>query len=227
LRLARQRRVWLRACRSRSGHRMIDSPEMLWLLPLTCMRQCVTLSPRIVAVLTGRPVRRCASGRSGAVRRRIPIVVAGLLAIIVATVAAPGTASAAPSTDRTAADLAAADPAADRAVAAADALAASDLPSLRKSEHDVLVRSGAHHTPQGLHYITYDRTHRGLPVIGGDVVIVADDAGTVRNVAVAQARVIDVDTTPSVGTAAALATARGRLATVQLSTAPRLAVLAW
>ena len=150
-------------------------------------------------------------------RRRLTIMA---LAVLVGAIGAtPVTA--------TAAHAAPTEPAGDRAAAAADALAASDHAALRKDAHDVLFRTGAHDGANGLRYFSYDRTHRGLPVVGGDIVVVTDSAGTVLNVAVAQQRVISVDTTPRVRAAAALATARGELATVRTSRSPRLVVLAW
>jgi Zn-dependent metalloprotease len=127
----------------------------------------------------------------------------------------------------TAATAAPVEPAADRAAAAADALVASDHAALRKSPDDMLVRTGVHPGTHGMRYFSYDRTYRGLPVIGGDLVVATDAAGAVRDVAVAQDRVISVDRAPRISAAAALATARSQLSTVRTSTAPRLAVLAW
>jgi Zn-dependent metalloprotease len=67
----------------------------------------------------------------------------------------------------------------------------------------------------GLQYVPYDRTYKGLPVLGGDFVVVTDAAGQVRYTSVAQQRAIGtVSVTPTVGKAAAEATARGQLKTV-------------
>ena len=113
------------------------------------------------------------------------------------------------------------------AAANADAFVASTIAALRKSPDDTLYRTGVTVGGNGLQYLSYERTHRGMPVVGGDLVVTADAAGAVRNVSVAQDQVIAIDTSAKVGADAALATARAQLATVELATAPRLVVLAW
>ncbi len=111
--------------------------------------------------------------------------------------------------------------------AAADALAASNAPALFKSAQDVMIREAVTAGTHGLNYVSYQRTHRGLPVIGGDAVIVTDATGKVLNTAAAQDRVISVGITPSITAAQAAATARAQLAVVQTQSQPRLVVLAW
>jgi Zn-dependent metalloprotease len=119
----------------------------------------------------------------------------------------------------------AADPAA--AAAAADAYVAAHPGALFKGASDTMVRTQVHSGTNGLKYTAYERTYRGLRVVGGDAVVVTDAAGRVRNTAAAQTSVINVGTTPSVSAEAALATSRGQLATVESATAPQLVVLAW
>jgi Zn-dependent metalloprotease len=150
------------------------------------------------------------------VSRRTSLMALALAVSVVTSMATAATATAAP-----------ANLAADPAAAASDALVASDSAALRKSSDDVIVRAGVHDGANGLQYFSYQRTHRGLPVVGGDLVVVTDAAGRVLNTAVAQREVISVGTTPAISADAALATARGQLATVQTATAPRLAILAW
>jgi Zn-dependent metalloprotease len=150
------------------------------------------------------------------VKRRAPIVALFAVVALVASTVTATTAAAAP-VDRVF----------DPASAAAEALVATDSAALLKSADDVLIRTGAHNGTHGLRYFSYDRTYRGLPVVGGDLVVVTDAAGTVLDTAVSQTEIISVGTTPTVSTAAALATARGQLATVQAATVPRLVVLAW
>jgi Zn-dependent metalloprotease len=148
------------------------------------------------------------------VRRRTPaLALALLVAAAIGTSTAAGGAGAAPVT---------ADPA-----AAADAFVASNRTDLLKSPDDAIVRTGVHAGTNGLKYFTYERTYRGMPVVGGDMVVTTDAAGAVRNVAVAQEQVIAVDTTAKVSADAAFATARGTLAKVDIGTTPRLVVLAW
>ena len=49
------------------------------------------------------------------------------------------------------------------------------------------VRGQAGSSPAGsLNYAPYERTFRGLPVVGGDFVVVTDDEGHVLNTSVAQ-----------------------------------------
>ncbi|MFC3384273.1 M4 family metallopeptidase [Couchioplanes azureus] len=115
------------------------------------------------------------------------------------------------------------------AAAAADRLvhSAGTASLLRRSDGDTLERTGVVQGTRGLQYVTYARTFRGLPVVGGDVVVTTDAAGTVKDTAVAQTAPIAVGTTATVTAAQAAAAARGRLASVDRATAPRLEVLAW
>jgi Zn-dependent metalloprotease len=46
-------------------------------------------------------------------------------------------------------------------------------------------------TAQGWHYVPYERTYRGLPVIGGDFVVVVDPTGNVSNTSVALRHAIE------------------------------------
>jgi Zn-dependent metalloprotease len=138
--------------------------------------------------------------------------VLAVAALITSTLTATGAAAAQPGPDLS---------------SAADALVASDSPALFKSPDDVIVRTGSHNGTHGLQYFTYERTYRGLPVVGGDLVVVVGAEGTVRNTAVAQDRVISVGTRPVVSADTALDTARGQLVAVHTASSPRLVVLAW
>jgi Zn-dependent metalloprotease len=56
----------------------------------------------------------------------------------------------------------------------------------------------------GWHYVPYERTYRGVPVIGGDFVVVVDPAGRVSSTSVAQRSVIrGLDVRPAVSRVAA------------------------
>ncbi len=60
----------------------------------------------------------------------------------------------------------------------------------------------------GVQYAAYERTYRGLPVVGGDFVVVTDRTGAVLDTSVAQSRPTRlVSVTPRIGRAAARATA--------------------
>jgi Zn-dependent metalloprotease len=85
-------------------------------------------------------------------------------------------------------------------------------------QHDVISGEGAQ-------YVPYARTYQGLPVIGGDFVIVTDDSGHVITHSVAQTRTIDLPSTkPAITAARSLATAKSRLDKVTSATKPELAV---
>jgi len=120
-------------------------------------------------------------------------------------------------------------PAPDKAAVAADRLvgAAAAAPSLRLAANDDLRRTGVVTGTRGLQYVTYARTHAGIPVVGGDVVVTTDAAGTVRGTAVAQHATIMVNPRPTITAAAATAKARTLLARVEEAKAARLVVLAW
>jgi hypothetical protein len=46
-------------------------------------------------------------------------------------------------------------------------------------------------TAQGWHYVPYERTYRGLPMVGGDFVVVVDPAGDVRTTSVALTHTVE------------------------------------
>ncbi|HTJ38536.1 MAG TPA: M4 family metallopeptidase [Dactylosporangium sp.] len=102
------------------------------------------------------------------------------------------------------------------AAAAADKVAGSGVDALAKGADDAFVRRSVVGGSGGLQYVTYDRTYRGLPVVGGDAVVVTDAAGRVRDTLAADyGRVSLADLTPRVGGEQATAVARQRLDKVQ------------
>jgi Zn-dependent metalloprotease len=120
-------------------------------------------------------------------------------------------------------------PASPRALAtqAAAALVAAKAPALHASAGDVFVQQAAVTSAEGLQYVPYQRTHQGLPVFGGDFVVVTDKAGQVLSTSVAQTTEINVVTTPKVSAAAAAATAAAAPgAVVDSVAAPQLTVYA-
>lgn len=77
----------------------------------------------------------------------------------------------------------------------------------------------------GTQYVPYQRTYRGLPVIGGDFVVVTDRKGKVVDTSVAQDRKIaGLATSPKISASKAGKTAQARLARVVSKTKPRLVV---
>ncbi len=123
----------------------------------------------------------------------------GLAAMAVTGIAISGPATAAPSPKASPAALAA---------QSAASLIASKAPGLHVSSHDAFIARDVISTAEGLHYVPYDRTHKGLPVVGGDFVIVTDSTGRVLSTSVAQDRAINVATTGKHTPAQAAAAAR-------------------
>lgn len=113
---------------------------------------------------------------------------------------------------------------AERAVAAADAAVRSGLDTLVNSPQQQYDRRLVTPWVQDLYSVSYERSYRGLPVVGGDAVVLADGEGHVRALQSASSTVIDVATTPSVTAKAAEATSRTELAKVDKVLDSRLVV---
>ena len=64
-------------------------------------------------------------------------------------------------------------------------LIASKTPALKVSSHDGF-RAAPVISSHGIQYAPYQRTYRGLPVVGGDFVVVTDARGQVITTSVAQ-----------------------------------------
>ena len=155
-------------------------------------------------------------------------LLAAAAALAVTGVVAPATAAAAKPTpgSETAVRSLADDPA-QRAAAAADQAVASGLDDLRVSPNETYRRTAV--TPGGgMFYVTYERTYKGLPIVGGDAVVVTDSNGRVRDTESASGALpLGVPTSPSVSAEAATETAKTVLSRVDDTAAPRLVVLAW
>ncbi|WP_442876125.1 M4 family metallopeptidase [Amycolatopsis sp. NBC_01480] len=129
----------------------------------------------------------------------------------------------------TPAGAAPAQPAADPqalAATASDQAAAAGLDHLRKGADEAFRRLGTTPGDAGLFYSSYERTYRGLKVVGGDAVVVADGAGRVRDTAAAETAPIGVETKAAFDAARAASVARTQLPTVDSVSAPELVVLA-
>ncbi|MDI1464753.1 M4 family metallopeptidase [Catellatospora sp. KI3] len=155
----------------------------------------------------------------------------GLRLTFAATAAAVGLALVLPGVTGAAASPGAApapapDPAA-RAAAAADRAATAGVDALAKGPDETFVRRHVVAGSGGFQYVAYERTYRGLPVLGGDAVVVTDRDGTVRDTASAIGRgVKPATTTPKVTAAEAAATARRRLDRVDRTASAQLVVFA-
>ncbi|MEV6521340.1 M4 family metallopeptidase [Longispora sp. NPDC051575] len=118
-------------------------------------------------------------------------------------------------------------PAPDRPTrSAADRFVAHEPTRFHRGPEEQLRQIREYAGGNGLRYTSYERTYRGLPVLGGDAVVVTDAAGRVVHAAVAPGRPLDLPVTPTVSTGSALATARTKLDAVGEATEPTLAVLA-
>jgi Zn-dependent metalloprotease len=107
---------------------------------------------------------------------------------------------------------------------AATALIKTRAPELKISKHDGFVAKRVLSSGD-LNYAPFERTWRGLPVVGGDFVVVTDDEGHVLATSVAQSSKIQLaSTTPRVRTGRATTVARHQLSKVRSSEAPRLVV---
>ncbi|HEX8305814.1 MAG TPA: M4 family metallopeptidase, partial [Jatrophihabitans sp.] len=73
-------------------------------------------------------------------------------------------------------------------------LVASRPASIHASKDDAYIAHSVISTREGLQYVPYDRTYKGLPVYGGDFVVVTDATGKVLSTSAAQDKVLNVDT---------------------------------
>ncbi|MFF4434186.1 M28 family peptidase [Streptomyces sp. NPDC001513] len=140
---------------------------------------------------------------------------AGLAGTLAGTASAAQQAQPAPSSKDT--------PAA-RAVAAADQAVDSGLDSLVNSAQEQYERRLVTPWVKDLYSVSYERSYRGLPVVGGDAVVLADGAGKVRALQSASSVRIDVATRASVSAKDAESTSRSRLASVDKVESSRLVV---
>jgi len=109
--------------------------------------------------------------------------------------------------------------------AAATDLISSKAPALKISSYDKFVAKPIV-SSEGTQYAAYDRTYRGIPVVGGDFVVVTDKSGNVITTSVAQTRKVDLaSVTPKFGKDRAAQVAAGRLDTVDKVEGTRLIVL--
>ncbi|OKK22117.1 peptidase M28 [Streptomyces sp. CB00455] len=111
-----------------------------------------------------------------------------------------------------------------RAVAAADQAVTSGLDSLVNSSQEQYERRLVTPWVKDLYSVAYERSYRGLPVVGGDAVVLADGEGKVRALQSASSVRIDVATRPSVGAKDAEVASRAKLASVDKVESSRLVV---
>lgn len=113
----------------------------------------------------------------------------------------------------------------DRALAAADAAVGKGLGALAAGSDQELVRQSVQPGPGGRYYVLYQRAWRGLPVIGGDSVVLATGDGAVRDITTATDRLPAVASVrPTVSAAKADATAKALVAKAGHSHGPNLVI---
>ncbi|MFF0390398.1 M28 family peptidase [Kitasatospora sp. NPDC004615] len=110
------------------------------------------------------------------------------------------------------------------AVSAADLAASAGLDALAKGPDESYERQSVTPFLGGLYSVSYERTYKGLPVVGGDAVVLADGQGKVRAVQNAKSGPVGVPTKAKIDAAAAEKAARAKLAKVDSAEAPRLVV---
>ncbi len=111
-----------------------------------------------------------------------------------------------------------------QAAQSARALVANRPARLHPSKYDAF-RALPVQSSSGLQYVPYERSFKGLPVVGGDFVVATDSDGNVLGTTVAQTRATQLSSvTPTVGRAAARATSAEQVRDARLE-ATRLVVL--
>lgn len=110
------------------------------------------------------------------------------------------------------------------AARSAAAFVSSSPRTLHASGHDAF-HASAVASSHGLQYVPYERTYRGLPVVGGDFVVMTDADGRVLGSSVAQTRAVRLSSvTPTVARSAARATSARQVQGARLEST-RLVVL--
>ncbi|WEH37036.1 M20/M25/M40 family metallo-hydrolase [Streptomyces sp. AM 4-1-1] len=110
------------------------------------------------------------------------------------------------------------------AVSAADQAARSGVDALAKGPEEQYDRAQVTPWVKGLYSVAYERTYRGLPVVGGDAVVLADGNGKVRSVHSATKARISVSTKAGITADQAVATSRAQLPSVDKVDSKRLVV---
>ena len=111
-----------------------------------------------------------------------------------------------------------------RAAASAHRMIAGHAPALKISSHDTF-RALPVQSSHGIQYAAYTRDYRGLPVVGGDFVVVTDADGQVLSTSVAQTHQVALaSVTPTVSRARAVGAARQQVSHATKATPAQLVV---
>lgn len=160
---------------------------------------------------------------AGAPRQLILASAAALFSAVAVVSAPTGVQAAAPGHGTTQATSNGSDAQA-AAARSARSLVASRPARLHPSKYDGFQAQPVQ-SSSGLQYVPYERTYKGLPVVGGDFVVATDSDGNVLGTTVAQTRAVQLaSVSPTVARAAARATAAHQVRDARLETT-RLVVL--
>ncbi|NUT45179.1 MAG: M28 family peptidase [Thermoactinospora sp.] len=103
----------------------------------------------------------------------------------------------------------------------------SGLDDLRRGPDEAYSRVAVTPGSSDMFYVAYERSYKGLPMVGGDAVVVTDAAGHVRDTVAATGPLSrSVPTKATISAAKATEVAKSRLSRVDDSAEPRLVVLA-
>ncbi|WP_433351463.1 M28 family peptidase [Microtetraspora malaysiensis] len=112
-----------------------------------------------------------------------------------------------------------------RAISSAGSVLLTDAAALHTSSDDAFQLERSVAGSHGLQYLTYRRTHQGLPVYGGDVVVATDKSGqAVQAVTTGQRATLKIDPKTSVTASEAATKARAKLSVVESVGEPTLLV---
>jgi Zn-dependent metalloprotease len=110
------------------------------------------------------------------------------------------------------------------AASSARQLVASRAPALKVSAHDAF-RAQPVVSSHGVQYAPYERTYRGLPVVGGDFVVVTDARGQILSTSVAQTHKVSLrSVSPTLARSTAVRTARHQVPHATRNTTAQLVV---
>lgn len=113
------------------------------------------------------------------------------------------------------------------AARSAEALIHAKAPALHVGADDRFIAHPVITGGNGLRYAPFDRTYHGLPVVGGDIVVVTDAAGHVRSTSAGQAKTLsNLSTSPTISAARAKQAVRGQLPKISKYGTPELVVYA-
>ncbi|WP_326823372.1 M4 family metallopeptidase [Streptosporangium sp. NBC_01639] len=114
----------------------------------------------------------------------------------------------------------------DSPAQSADRMVEAEPALLRASDKDRFQRHSSIAGKGGLTYVSYTRTYSGLPVYGGDFVVVTNPSGGVLSTSIAQTETLNVATTPKIDAQQAAEIAKAEITDTAEVSEPKLSVMA-